>query len=318
MVWKKTLCSRKIVWKFVEAFHYKFEARSCTKFHVGRVIVVGDAAHVFPPFAGMGITTGFLDAMGLSWRLATALQPADISKHPTPLLDGWEAERKDQITRVLKFTMERGAIFDESNPVKIFCRDWLLWLLQRTPIVKGIMNEEGKTLPEYKYNLGMSFLPIQGGKTFSQVFLRQADGRLTFSDDLIFGQKRSLFQLVVLAHGPDEVEDAAKELQKMSYLSQEMVDEASYIIQDLKVVKLKVNDLRVARVGSMDEFNSSPLCHFRKAADGYDPYLWASQHRGKRYIIVRPDRFLFSASKDMSELATALKAVGRLLDCDSV
>ena len=38
--------------------------------HHNRTIIIGDAAHVFPPFGGQGIASGVKDAVGLSWRLA--------------------------------------------------------------------------------------------------------------------------------------------------------------------------------------------------------------------------------------------------------
>ena len=47
-----------------------FSARSCNKWALGRVILTGDAAHVFPPFGGQGVASGFRDASSLAWRLA--------------------------------------------------------------------------------------------------------------------------------------------------------------------------------------------------------------------------------------------------------
>ena len=40
------------------------------KWHHNRTIIIGDAAHVFPPFGGQGIASGVRDAVGLAWRLA--------------------------------------------------------------------------------------------------------------------------------------------------------------------------------------------------------------------------------------------------------
>jgi 2-polyprenyl-6-methoxyphenol hydroxylase-like FAD-dependent oxidoreductase len=45
---------------------YKLHQRCSTKFRVGRVVLVGDAAHACNPFGGMGLTTGLADAGGLS------------------------------------------------------------------------------------------------------------------------------------------------------------------------------------------------------------------------------------------------------------
>src|SRR6202042_2586708 len=39
----------------------------------GRVFLVGDAAHLNPPFGGHGLNTGIGDAVDLGWKLAAAL-----------------------------------------------------------------------------------------------------------------------------------------------------------------------------------------------------------------------------------------------------
>jgi 2-polyprenyl-6-methoxyphenol hydroxylase-like FAD-dependent oxidoreductase len=63
----------------------------------GRVFLVGDAAHLNPPFGGHGLNTGIGDAVDLGWKLAAALAgwggPA--------LLDSYEAERRPLHRRVI-------------------------------------------------------------------------------------------------------------------------------------------------------------------------------------------------------------------------
>lgn len=303
---------------FRRTWKYKFEARSCTKFHLGRVIVAGDAAHVFPPFGGQGVTTGFLDIMGLSWRLATLLKSENAEKDPGPVFDAWEAERRSQIKQALDVTMERGELFDEANTLKILWRDWMLWILQRTPIVKDRMHESGKVIPRYDYAEGMAFFPnSQGGIMFSQVYLRTADDTLMFSDDMIFAHgKQSLFQLVLLNDSLEQVREAMGELRCVR-VAKQIIEEASYIVQDLGLqpAQLKIGCLRVARTASADEFNDSPLSKGRMPAVGYNPHVWRSQHAGRRYVVVRPDRFVFAACKDVMELAIALMSVERIMKC---
>ena len=301
---------------FRRTWKYKFEARICTKFHLGRVVVAGDAAHVFPPFAGQGVTTGFLDVMGVSWRLATLLKPENAAKDPQPMFDTWESERRTQIKQALDMTMDRGALFDVSNPLKVLGRDWMLWILQRTPIIKNLMHESGKVLPKYDYSEGMAFFPhSQGGMMFSQVYLRTAEDTLLFSDDMIFTLgKRSLFQLVVLASSSSEIQELAEELRRVR-VAEQMIEEASYIVQDLNVesTKMEMKGLKVARIASADEFKKSPLSDGSVSVLGYNPHLWRSQHPGRRYIVLRPDRFVFAACKDVMELADALRAVARIM-----
>jgi 2-polyprenyl-6-methoxyphenol hydroxylase-like FAD-dependent oxidoreductase len=45
---------------------YKIHQRCAEKFHVGRVLLVADAAHLCNPFGGLGLTGGIVDAGGLS------------------------------------------------------------------------------------------------------------------------------------------------------------------------------------------------------------------------------------------------------------
>jgi len=63
----------------------------------GRVFLVGDAAHLNPPFGGHGLNTGIGDAVDLGWKLAAVLAgwggPA--------LLDSYEAERRPLHRRVI-------------------------------------------------------------------------------------------------------------------------------------------------------------------------------------------------------------------------
>ena len=42
---------------------YRFHARCCDRFQKGRVFLVGDAAHITPPFVGQGLVAGLRDAV---------------------------------------------------------------------------------------------------------------------------------------------------------------------------------------------------------------------------------------------------------------
>lgn len=60
------------------------------RYQVGRILLVGDTAHLMPPNGGFGGNTGIHDAHNLAWKLAMVLKGA---AGPT-LLDTYEAERK--------------------------------------------------------------------------------------------------------------------------------------------------------------------------------------------------------------------------------
>lgn len=64
-------------------------ARVADAYRRGRVFLVGDTAHIMPPWGGLNGNTGIADAHNLAWKLAQVLG-GDASPD---LLDSYEAER---------------------------------------------------------------------------------------------------------------------------------------------------------------------------------------------------------------------------------
>ncbi len=68
---------------------YNMNARLADHYSVGRVFLVGDAAHIHPPTGGQGLNTSVQDAYNLGWKLAAVANGA-----PSQLLDSYEEERR--------------------------------------------------------------------------------------------------------------------------------------------------------------------------------------------------------------------------------
>ncbi|MFY0406170.1 FAD-dependent monooxygenase [Solicola sp. PLA-1-18] len=64
------------------------DERQVARYRHGRVLLVGDAAHVHSPAGGQGMNTGIQDAANLGWKLAAVLDGADHA-----LLDTYQDER---------------------------------------------------------------------------------------------------------------------------------------------------------------------------------------------------------------------------------
>jgi 2,4-dichlorophenol 6-monooxygenase len=59
-------------------------------YRAGPLLLVGDAAHRFPPTGGLGLNTGVQDAHNLAWKLAAVL----AGDAPPALLDTYQSERQ--------------------------------------------------------------------------------------------------------------------------------------------------------------------------------------------------------------------------------
>jgi hypothetical protein len=161
---------------------------------LGRVILIGDAAHVFPPFGDQGIASGFRDASSLAWRLAILSRNSHSANHDK-VLAAWHAERKQQLERSLAATIQNGAYVTENDPWKTFVRDWYLWAIQLVPGGKRDLEKGPRKdgMIRYQYQSGMPFLPQYGGGVcFPQVYCAGLDGaqnvgQVVFTDDLIYG-----------------------------------------------------------------------------------------------------------------------------------
>lgn len=77
---------RKDVWRMT--------AQVADRFRSGRVFLVGDAAHRFPPTGGLGLNSGVADAHNLVWKIAARLQGADDE-----LLGSYEQERRSVVQK---------------------------------------------------------------------------------------------------------------------------------------------------------------------------------------------------------------------------
>jgi 2,4-dichlorophenol 6-monooxygenase len=83
---------------------WSLEGVLADRFQVGRVFLVGDAAHRHPPTGGLGLTSAVHDAHNLCWKLAAVLSGhADEA-----LLATYEAERRPVDTRNVERSMENG------------------------------------------------------------------------------------------------------------------------------------------------------------------------------------------------------------------
>ena len=73
----------------------------------GRMLLIGDACHLHPPFGGYGMNLGIADAVDVGWKLAAVLQGWGGSA----LLDSYEIERRPLHQRTIDEAVENLSFF---------------------------------------------------------------------------------------------------------------------------------------------------------------------------------------------------------------
>ena len=81
--------------------------RQAERYRCGRVLLLGDAAHVHSAMGGPGLNLGLQDAMNLGWKLAATVRGGA----PPGLLDTYHTERYPVGRRVMMQSMAQTALF---------------------------------------------------------------------------------------------------------------------------------------------------------------------------------------------------------------
>lgn len=98
---------------------YRFHALLAERWQVGRVFLVGDAAHQTPPFFGQGMCHGVRDAANLAWKLKLVLDGAAAPA----LLDSYQPERLPQVRKVVEASVRAGQNLCTLDPARAARRD---------------------------------------------------------------------------------------------------------------------------------------------------------------------------------------------------
>jgi 3-(3-hydroxy-phenyl)propionate hydroxylase len=111
---------------------YTFRGAVADRWQMGRVFLLGDAAHLTPPFIGQGMCAGIRDAANLTWKLALVLD----GRADDRLLDTYEGERRPYARRVVQMAMAVGWLMTGGGPRTAPIRRAALRLATRVPGVE--------------------------------------------------------------------------------------------------------------------------------------------------------------------------------------
>ncbi|MFI9634183.1 bifunctional 3-(3-hydroxy-phenyl)propionate/3-hydroxycinnamic acid hydroxylase [Nocardia sp. NPDC051929] len=185
--------------ELVRVAEYTFRAQLADRWRAGRVFLLGDAAHLTPPFIGQGMGAGVRDAANLSWKLAGVLR----GELPEPVLATYETERKPHAHMMIRLAKLMGSTMTEGGELGNRLRGLLAPRLHRLPgLTRTIISGESPplhrsalvTAPPLRRGLAGRLVPNE----------RMADGHRV--DDLIAGR-----YAIITTSAPSPVQAATVE-----------------------------------------------------------------------------------------------------------
>jgi len=260
---------------------YTFYALYAQRMRCNRVFLLGDAAHLMPPFGGQGLNSGLRDVHNLCWKLCFVLQRGAA---PT-LLSSYEQERQPHISQMIRFSSLPGTLIMSVPQPLARIRDLLIRGIMFSPIRHAIREIRIKPQPRYQKGL---LLPASErhliGRILPQATVQTEQGQVCCFDEIAGNH----FALIRLYEDPTTAFQALEEWYFFNCVCI-CVLPASQPLPGLRLP----STLRCVQdsMGTIERL-----------------------YRGKRdlFLLVRPDRFIMSAFT-LKEASTVLKRLHTLL-----
>lgn len=111
------------------AAEYTFRAQVADRWRDGRVLLLGDAAHLTPPFIGQGMCAGLRDAANLAWKLAGVL----TGELDESWLATYESERRPHVGAMIRTAVWMGRTMTQGGRIGDVARRAVAPRLARLP-----------------------------------------------------------------------------------------------------------------------------------------------------------------------------------------
>ncbi len=245
---------------------FTFQSKVAERWRDRRVFLLGDAAHVMPPFMGQGLCSGIRDAINLSWKLALAVRGAAGDA----LLDTYEQERRPHAVNMIKATVLMGRVFLSRIRPFAAVRNWLLRWLFRIPRTRRLMRNY-----EFKPKMIIEQGCLAGGRRRASTsaegsYLPQPRVGLASGGPALLDEVLGLrFAVLVLAEAGESVRQSAEAL------AAELAGVCLRVLPAARAAE--------ARTGDVVDLEG------RLAA-------WFAGHQADA-VVVRPDRYVYGASQ---------------------
>ena len=145
----------------VEHMIYRVHQRVATSFYKGRIVLVGDAAHVNSPLGGLGLNSGIHDAVDLARRLMRIVDYTDPDYIEEEFTMYAEARRSVALAYVRQISERNTNVLTERDPLRrvelqremaeeardpVRARQWLL----RSTLLSAVRDQGIGRAPEHR------------------------------------------------------------------------------------------------------------------------------------------------------------------------
>lgn len=250
--------------EIVRARTYTHHSRVAERFVVGRVALIGDAAHLSPPWIGQGLNAGLRDAGNLAWKLAGIVQ----GRLSPSVLTSYEQERHAHSKAMIDLADTFGAMLMPTSRVKAWMRDSFFSAIRLWPGIRDyVLQMRFKPMPSYREGMVVpTGVSNAVGRMLVQPDVEDDTGTRRKLDDVL----GSWFAVVGWQIDPQNV-FSSKDRGFWSELGARFVQ------------------VRRSRCAEMPSAGSSDTACVQDVDNGLAD--WLAQHPGS-IMVVRPDRYI--------------------------
>jgi flavoprotein hydroxylase len=268
---------------------YTFAAGFANEWRSGRVLLAGDAAHVMPPFAAQGMTSGFRDAANVAWRLDAVLRGTAAQT----LLDTYAVERRAHVQHAIMASINLGKIICQTDPAAAADRDLVMREFAKRPVPESAVRQRSPLQPltDGLLHRGPSGKPARPA------------GNLVPQGEVARGGETALFDELV---PPGFVLLSGEDPRNL------LDDDAAALLQTLgtRLVHVVPAGAGPKSVGE-GAVVGSVVGAVVDVDDVYLPYLAETRALA---VLVRPDFYVFGAARDREGLAALVADLRGQLD----
>jgi hypothetical protein len=311
-----------------------FNNRVVNRWFHNQIILIGDAAHVFPPFGAQGMANGIRDAFGLSWRLNTLLRrdrtlsAEQVKQRQEILLQSWAHERRRGVDDSSRRTEANGSLMLGKDWYTAFALRILNCVLHYAPSWRDqMMRKQEKDSLGFARVKGGFFLAddnglsgdkegaLGGGGKIAQVYMKtpSRDSSPILSDQFFWNGRATLTLLLLRQVSRQELSDTHKAIKTLK-LPAGLLDE--------NILVLCEEDVRISQKEDSMECTTTFISPTREQdVNGpallphYDPRAFRKRFQSEALCaLVRPDFIIFSQAQTHIQLLEQLSMAAKALD----